>query len=141
MKTFPDADRNGIPNIPARYRYPEGHLGATPSWNPYRLIAGENYITYGIIGARILILLILGWLILVIKNEFPEYSLGKRWLAMHQTSPVASRAQEPVPSGRPWVCAPGRPGCSPARRIARHGQAGKSQRRAAREQDASCVRP
>jgi hypothetical protein len=35
MKTFPDTDRNDIPNIPDRYRHPEGRLGATPSWNPY----------------------------------------------------------------------------------------------------------
>jgi len=72
MKTFPDTDRNGIPNLPDRYRHPEGRLGATPSWDPYPLITGGNYITYGILGAGILILLILERLIWVIKKRIPR---------------------------------------------------------------------
>jgi hypothetical protein len=72
MKTFPDKDGNGIPNIPDQYRRPEGRFIAVPSWNPFQLIAGGNYITYGILGAGILIFLILGWLIWVIKKRIPR---------------------------------------------------------------------
>ena len=72
MKTFPNTGRNGIPNIPNRYRHPEGRLAAAPSWNPFQLIAGGNYITYGILGAGILIFLMLGWLIWVIKKRIPR---------------------------------------------------------------------
>ena len=55
MKSFPDTDGNGIPDIPARYRHPEGRFSPSPSWNPIRLIAGGNGITYGAIGIVILL--------------------------------------------------------------------------------------
>jgi 5'-nucleotidase/UDP-sugar diphosphatase len=55
MKSFPDTDGNGIPDIPARYRQPEGRFSPSPSWNPIRLIAGGNGITYGAIGIGILL--------------------------------------------------------------------------------------
>ncbi len=45
LRTFPDADGNGIPDIPARYQKPEGRHAAAPSWNPIALIAGTNGLT------------------------------------------------------------------------------------------------
>ncbi len=62
MNSFPDTDGNGIPDIPDRYRRPEGRILAAPSWNPVRLIAGGNKITYGILAAGILILCLSGLL-------------------------------------------------------------------------------
>jgi 2',3'-cyclic-nucleotide 2'-phosphodiesterase (5'-nucleotidase family) len=61
MKGFPDVDGNGIPDIPARYRQPEGRFAADPSWNPIRLIAGGNGITYGVlvIGMGVLVLAVI----------------------------------------------------------------------------------
>lgn len=64
MKSFPDTDGNGVPNIPDPYREPEGRITALPSWNPVRLIAGGNRITYGVLAAGILLLCLfalLGW--------------------------------------------------------------------------------
>jgi 5'-nucleotidase/UDP-sugar diphosphatase len=55
MKSFPDVDGNGITDIPNRYRQPEGRFSAAPSWNPIRLIAGGNVITYGAIGIGIVL--------------------------------------------------------------------------------------
>jgi 5'-nucleotidase/UDP-sugar diphosphatase len=55
MKSFPDENGNGIPDIPTRYRQPEGRFSPAPSWNPIRLIAGGNGITYGAIGIGILL--------------------------------------------------------------------------------------
>ena len=55
MKSFPDTDGNGVPDIPERYRQPEGRFSPSPSWNPIRLIAGGNWITYGAIGIGILL--------------------------------------------------------------------------------------
>ena len=55
MKSFPDENGNGIPDIPTRYRQPEGRFSPDPSWNPIRLIAGGNGITYGAIGIIILL--------------------------------------------------------------------------------------
>jgi 5'-nucleotidase/UDP-sugar diphosphatase len=56
MKSFPDTDGNGVPNIPDQYRQPEGRITSAPSWNPVRLIAGGNRITYGALAAAILLL-------------------------------------------------------------------------------------
>jgi len=69
MKTFPNTGRNGIPNIPDRYRRSECRFIAVLSRDHYPLIADGNYIAYGILGASVVILLILGWLIGVIKKR------------------------------------------------------------------------
>jgi len=55
MRSFPDENGNGIPDIPTRYRQPEGRFSPSPSWNPIRLIAGGNIITYGAIGIGVLL--------------------------------------------------------------------------------------
>jgi 2',3'-cyclic-nucleotide 2'-phosphodiesterase (5'-nucleotidase family) len=62
MQSFPDTDGDGIPNIPDRYRAPEGRIAAAPSWNPVHLIAGGNRITWGVFAAAILLAGILGLL-------------------------------------------------------------------------------
>jgi 2',3'-cyclic-nucleotide 2'-phosphodiesterase (5'-nucleotidase family) len=56
LKSFPDRDGNGIPDIPARYEKPEGRFSPVPSWNPVKLIAGGNGITWGAIAIAVLIL-------------------------------------------------------------------------------------
>jgi len=63
MKAFPDTNGNGLPNIPDRYKGPEGRIVSEPSWNPLKIFAGGNYITYGVLGILILFLIILGVLI------------------------------------------------------------------------------
>jgi 5'-nucleotidase len=49
LKEFPDTNGNGIPEIPERYRGPEGRFQAVPSWNPIDLVAGGNAITWGVV--------------------------------------------------------------------------------------------
>ena len=63
LRSFPDTDKNGLPEIPARYRAPEGRLVAEASWNPVKLVAGGTFITYGAIGVLALALFIAVWLI------------------------------------------------------------------------------
>ncbi len=74
LKSFPDTDGNGIPDIPARYRQPEGRFSAAPSWNPIRLVAGGNGITYGAIGIGILLhvlmIIPLGFVIRLIRRKY-----------------------------------------------------------------------
>ena len=74
MKSFPDLDGNGIPEIPARYRQPEGRFSPSPSWNPIRLIAGGNWITYGTIGIGILLhilgIVLIGFFFRLIRRRF-----------------------------------------------------------------------
>jgi 2',3'-cyclic-nucleotide 2'-phosphodiesterase (5'-nucleotidase family) len=73
MKSFPDENGNGIPDIPARYRQPEGRFAPSPSWNPIRLIAGGNWITYGAIGIGILLnvlgIVLIGFLFRLIRRR------------------------------------------------------------------------
>ena len=73
MKSFPDEDGNGIPDIPARYRQPEGRFSPSPSWNPVRLVAGGNWITYGAIGIGILLhivgIVLIGFLFRLIRRR------------------------------------------------------------------------
>ena len=68
MKSFPDTDGNSVPNIPHKYREPEGRITSAPSWNPVRLIAGGNRITYGILAAAILFLGLSGLLLWKIRK-------------------------------------------------------------------------
>jgi len=73
MKSFPDTDGNGIPDIPARYQKPEGRFSPSPSWNPIRLVAGGNGITYGAIGIGILLhivgIVLIGFFIRLIRRR------------------------------------------------------------------------
>ncbi|MHB8910945.1 MAG: 5'-nucleotidase, partial [Syntrophales bacterium] len=73
LKSFPDADGNGIPDIPARYRQPEGRFSAVPSWNPIRLVAGGNGITYGAIGIgvflHVVMILLIGFAIRLVRRK------------------------------------------------------------------------
>jgi 2',3'-cyclic-nucleotide 2'-phosphodiesterase (5'-nucleotidase family) len=68
MKSFPDTDGNSVPNIPDKYRQPEGRITAAPSWNPVRLIAGGNRITCGVLAAAILVLCLSGLLLWKIRK-------------------------------------------------------------------------
>lgn len=74
MKSFPDKDGNGVPNIPDKYRLPEGRITAAPSCNPVRLIAGGNRITYGVLAAALLAPGLSGWLLWKIRKRF----IGKK---------------------------------------------------------------
>ncbi len=67
MRSFKDANRNGILNIPEKYRASEGRYQAEPSTDLKKILANGNFITYGalIIGFIILCCLIfLIWLII-----------------------------------------------------------------------------
>lgn len=53
----------GIAVIPEKYSKPEGRRNIDPSWNPVKLIAGGNAVTYGV-SAFIIVLLIVAVLII-----------------------------------------------------------------------------
>jgi 2',3'-cyclic-nucleotide 2'-phosphodiesterase (5'-nucleotidase family) len=73
LKSFPDSNGNGIPEIPLRYRQAEGRFAAVPSWNPVDLIAGGNIITYGAIGIgvllHVLMILLIGFSVRLIRRK------------------------------------------------------------------------
>jgi sodium pump decarboxylase gamma subunit len=66
--SFDDTDGDGVPNIPERYREPEGRLVKAPSWNPVKLLAHGNYLTWVGLGVVILVLVILALIIYLITR-------------------------------------------------------------------------
>ena len=64
----------GIPQIPVKYMKPEGRVLAEPSWNPVKLIAGGNTITYGALVLGILLLCIIGLIIRYIVKKIRPVS-------------------------------------------------------------------
>ena len=47
MRSFTDTNKNRIPNIPEKYRVPEGRNLAEPSTDLKKIFANGNFITYG----------------------------------------------------------------------------------------------
>lgn len=72
MRSFADTNRNHIPNIPEKYRAPEGRYQAEPSTDLKKIFANGNAITYGvpIIGFVLLCALIF-LIVFVIKKVRP----------------------------------------------------------------------
>jgi 5'-nucleotidase/UDP-sugar diphosphatase len=66
VRSFPDADGDGIPEIPARYAGPGGRIVRAPSWSPVALLAGAGYVTWAAIGVVVLVLAILAGLVALI---------------------------------------------------------------------------
>ena len=62
----------GIPTIPAKYMKPEGRYIAVPSWNPVKLIAGGNAITYGALVLGIILLCIIGLVIRYVVKKIRQ---------------------------------------------------------------------
>ena len=49
LASFPDADGDGIPNVPGRYRGSEGRIVTKASWNPLDLVTGGGWVTWGVV--------------------------------------------------------------------------------------------
>lgn len=75
--SLPDTDGDGIPNIPDRYREPEGRFAKAPSWNPVKLLAHGNYLTWIGFGVLILALVIVA-LIIYIPVRIVKKRKGKK---------------------------------------------------------------
>ena len=69
MRSFEVTDRNRIPNIPDRYKGPEGRYQAQPSLNPVKFIEGGNFITYGVLIIGFILLCAMAFLIWFIVRK------------------------------------------------------------------------
>jgi len=65
VQTFEDKDGDGIPEIPEKYRHNEGRQTKENSLNPYKLLAGGNYLTW-IAFSCIIFVLVLAILIIYV---------------------------------------------------------------------------
>ncbi len=61
----PDLDGDGIADLPAKYRQPEGRYQAVPSWNPFNLFREATRITWGLVTG---LLLVMGLTFLVVRG-------------------------------------------------------------------------
>ena len=59
LKSLPDRNGNGIPDLPENYRNPDGRSVAVPSWNPVNLLRGAGWITWAVLAAAAVVLIIL----------------------------------------------------------------------------------
>ncbi len=64
VRSFPDKDGDGIPDIPEKYRGKLGRITKEPSWNPVSLLSRGTYVTWIAFGAIVIILLVVGSVIL-----------------------------------------------------------------------------
>lgn len=69
LKSFPDINENGIPDVPPRYQRPEGRITSLPSWNPVDLMQGATYLTWIAGGLVLFLFLILGFLLWFIAKK------------------------------------------------------------------------
>ena len=64
MKTFPDTDRDGTPDVPEKYRSPLGRIVMEASWCPLALLRGGTWITWT---AFIIALVLLAGIAVIIR--------------------------------------------------------------------------
>ncbi len=73
VQNFKDKDGDGVPEIPEKYRHAEGRQTRETSLNPYKLLAGGNYLTWiafgSIIFAVALLILIIYVPIRILKKK------------------------------------------------------------------------
>ncbi len=62
VRRFPDANGNNIPDMPERYRLPQGRIGRVASWNPALFFRNATYLTWSVTGTMLLLLCVLVWL-------------------------------------------------------------------------------
>lgn len=74
IKSFPDTNGNGIPDVPPRYQAPEGRIMSFPSWHPVDLIRGATFITWAtsllFFGVVLLMIIALRFIWQHLKNRF-----------------------------------------------------------------------
>jgi 5'-nucleotidase len=66
VRSFPDTDGDGIPEIPSRYAGPEGRIVRAPSLSPVALLTRASYVTWAAVGAVVLVLAVLAGVALLI---------------------------------------------------------------------------
>jgi 5'-nucleotidase len=60
VKSFPDKDGDGIPDIPEKYRGKLGRITREPSWNPISLLSRGTYVTWIAFGVIMVLIFVVG---------------------------------------------------------------------------------
>ncbi len=69
MKTFPDTDGDGIPDVPEHYREKLGRIIAEPSINPIALLRGGSWLTWSAFGVIVVIIALLAGVIVFVVSK------------------------------------------------------------------------
>ena len=70
LKSLPDRNGNGVPDLPEGYRNPDGRSVAVPSWNPVDLLRGAGWITGCVLTAAAVVLIVLSLTVWWIVRRF-----------------------------------------------------------------------
>jgi 5'-nucleotidase / UDP-sugar diphosphatase len=68
VKTFPDTDGDGVPDVPAKYLAKAGRNLREPSWSPASLVSHASWVTWAAIGVAAVALLVVILLIVLIAK-------------------------------------------------------------------------
>jgi len=69
IQSFPDANGDGIPDMPEKYKGKLGRITAQPSWNPVSLLSRGTRVTWAAFSALLLVILVLGLLTLWVVKK------------------------------------------------------------------------
>ncbi|MCX5825372.1 MAG: bifunctional UDP-sugar hydrolase/5'-nucleotidase [Deltaproteobacteria bacterium] len=73
LKSLPDRNGNGVPDLPEGYRNPDGRIIAVASWNPVDLFRGAGWITWAVLAAAAVVLIILAlvvwWIVRLVRRR------------------------------------------------------------------------
>jgi 5'-nucleotidase/UDP-sugar diphosphatase len=79
IRSFPDTNGDGIPDVPEKYRGKLGRIVVQASWNPVSLLSKGTMVTWGafsaVVGGLLLLVLIAGFVVKVAKRRRGSRSL------------------------------------------------------------------
>jgi 5'-nucleotidase len=66
IRSFPDTDGDGLPDVPDKYRRKLGRTVVEAAWNPYKLLNRGTHVTwiaFGLLLLAVLVALAIGWVV------------------------------------------------------------------------------
>ncbi|MGD2295275.1 MAG: bifunctional UDP-sugar hydrolase/5'-nucleotidase [Candidatus Aminicenantes bacterium] len=69
IRSFPDRDGDGLPEIPDRYREKQGRIVAEKSWNPFKLLRRGTCVTWIPVSVLVILLAALFFLVRFIRKK------------------------------------------------------------------------
>ncbi len=69
VRSFPDTDGNGIPDIPEKYQGKLGRIVEKPSWNPVNLVSRATTPTLIALAALLIVVLLIIAIVVIVKKK------------------------------------------------------------------------
>jgi 5'-nucleotidase len=69
IKSFPDTNGDGIPDVPDKYRGKLGRIVIEASWNPVSLLSRGTMVTWGAFSAVVVLILILAFITVIVVKK------------------------------------------------------------------------